>query len=253
MGHDAMTGFFTISLRRFYPHWKLILAVMLLLSGMVQWHRSEAVSLRGGTNPHITWYVKTAQKAVALTFDDGPWKSSTPKILHILTSNHAVATFFVVGQQVVRNPQIVRQEIRDKMEVGNHTYSHINLARHTLREDVADLNKANHVIKEATGITPTLLRTPYGTYNRTVLEAARSAHLHMVMWSWTEDTRDWSNPGVQTIVSRVLSHIQPGDIVLFHDGGSNRQQTIEALPIILKDLRLRGYRFVTVSQLMKMQ
>ncbi len=248
-----MTGFFSLSVRRFYPYWKVVLAVLLLLVGMVQWHQSEAVSLRGGTNPHITWYVKTTQKAVALTFDDGPWKSSTPKILHILTANHAVATFFVIGQQVLGDPQILRQAIRDKMEIGNHTYSHINLSSHSLFEDVTDLKKANQAIKNATGITPTLLRTPYGTYNGTVLKAAQIAHLHVVMWSWTEDTRDWSNPGVETIVSRVLSHIQPGDIVLFHDGGSNRQQTIEALPIILNDLRLRGYRFVTVSQLMKMQ
>ncbi len=248
-----MTGFFTVSIRRYYPYWKLVLAVLLFIVGMIEWHQSEAVSLRGGTNPQITWYVKTTHKVVALTFDDGPWKSSTPKILHILKTHHAVATFFVIGQQVLRNPQIVQQEIHDKMEVGNHTYSHINLARHSLSEDVADLKKANETIKKVTGITPTLLRTPYGTYNKVVLQAAQMTHLHIVMWSWTEDTRDWSNPGVETIVSRVLSHIQPGDIVLFHDGGSNRRQTIEALPIILKDLTLRGYRFVTVSQLMKMQ
>ncbi|OLZ09700.1 polysaccharide deacetylase family protein [Sulfobacillus thermosulfidooxidans] len=247
-----MTGFFTLSVRRLWRHWKLVLSVMLLLIGMGEWHRSQAASARGGNNPHITWYVQTHQKVVALTFDDGPWESSTPEILHILKHYHAVATFFVVGEQVVRHPQIVRQEIKDKMEVGNHTYAHINLVRHSYAEDVADLEQANRAIKQATGITPSLLRTPYGTYNRTVLKAASALHLHLVMWSWTEDTRDWSNPGVETIVSRVLSHIQPGDIVLFHDGGSDRKQTIEALPIILKDLRLRGYRFVTVSQLMKM-
>ncbi len=241
-----------MSLRRLWHHGKLVLAIVALFVGMGEWQASQAAIARGGKNPHITWYVKTRQKVVALTFDDGPWKSSTPHILHILMDNHAVATFFVTGEQVRRNPQIVQQEIRDKMEVGNHTYAHINLAQHSYAEDVADIQKANQIIKEATGKTPTLLRTPYGTYNDTVIKAAQATHLHLVMWSWTEDTQDWSNPGVETIVSRVLTHIQPGDIVLFHDGGSNRTQTIKALPVILKDLTLRGYRFVTVSELIKM-
>ncbi len=247
-----MSWIWTISLHRYLRHWKIGIAVAALLIGLGEWHAIHAASARGGTNPQITWYVKTSEKAVALTFDDGPWRSSTPKILKILTENHALATFFVIGEQVQRDPQILQEETREHMEIGNHTYSHINLVHHSYSEDVADLQKASMAIQNATGHAPVLLRTPYGTYNAEVLKAASALHMHVIMWSWTEDTRDWSNPGVQTIVSRVLAHIEPGDIVLFHDGGSDRSQTIAALPIILKDLKLRGYRFVTVSQLMKM-
>ncbi|PSR36916.1 MAG: chitooligosaccharide deacetylase [Sulfobacillus thermosulfidooxidans] len=250
MGHHAMNGFFVISLRGVFRHWKLAAALMLLIVGLSEWHALHAASARGGTNPAITWYVPTDQKVVALTFDDGPWRSSTPQILRILVHHHALATFFVIGQQVLRDPDIIRQEVKDHMEIGNHTFSHMNLAKHSYAQIVSDLSQANQAIKDVTGHPPTLLRTPYGTYNPTVLRAAQELHLRVIMWSWTEDTRDWANPGVEAIVSRVVSHIQPGDIVLFHDGGSDRSQTIAALPIILKDLALRGYRFVTVSQLL---
>jgi peptidoglycan/xylan/chitin deacetylase (PgdA/CDA1 family) len=244
----------TISVHRYLRHWKAGIAAVLLLIGAGEWRAIiHAASARGGTNSQITWYVKTQRKVVALTFDDGPWRSSTPKILKILTAGNALATFFVIGEQAQRNPGILREEVRDHMEIGNHTYSHINLVQHSYTEDVLDLQKASQAILDATGRPPVLLRTPYGTYNPMVLRAAKSLHLHVIMWSWTEDTRDWSDPGVGTIVTRVLAHIQPGDIVLFHDGGSDRSQTIAALPTILKDLSLRGYRFVTVSQLMKMQ
>lgn len=247
-----MNWFVTVSLRRLLRHWKFGAAVLLMMIGGGEWHVLHAASARGGRNPEITWYVPTQQKVVALTFDDGPWKSSTPAILRILVQHHALATFFVIGQQVLRDPAIIRQETRDHMEIGNHTFSHINLVRHSYRQDLEDMAEASQAITQAAGQPPSLLRTPYGTYNQDVLRAARTLHLHVVMWSWTEDTRDWSNPGVETIVTRVVSHIQPGDIVLFHDGGSDRTETIQALPIILRDLSLRGYRFVTVSALMKM-
>lgn len=248
-----MTGFYVISLRKLWSYWRI--GAIALIAGMT-WPallRSSPSSVRGGKNSsHIVWYVPTHQKVVALTFDDGPSIHRTPAILKVLHDAHAHATFFVTGINAAKHPKILREEQLMGMQVENHTWGHINLRQHSQAQIAADLRHANAVITKATGHTPTLIRPPYGAYSRTVVNTARSMGMTVVMWSWTEDSRDWSNPGVGTIVQNVLQHVQPGDIILFHDGGSSRQ-TVRALPIVLRDLSARGYRFVTVGQLMRMK
>lgn len=246
-----MTGFRVVSLRKTYRYWRLLLAAFLVGIEVPAWFYPAPTAARGGTPPDVVFAVHTRIQAVALTFDDGPNPALTPKILAILKNYHARATFFVIGRSALAYPALVRQEVGAGMEVGNHTWGHINLAQHSQRQDVSDLERANQAIRSVTGQVPVLMRPPYGAYNPTVLRAARSLHLRTVLWSWTEDSRDWTNPGVQAIVNRVLAHIQPGDIVLFHDGGSSRQ-TVRAMPIILRDLTARGYRMVTVSSLLNM-
>ncbi len=200
----------------------------------------------------VTYAVRTSRRVVALTFNDGPspW---TPRFLAILEAFRDPATFFVLGTQVAQYPDIVRQEIWLGMEVGNHTFGHINLAQHSFAHDYRDLAETNRLVAEVTGSTPTVMRPPYGAYNASSLRAASLAGLRVILWSATENSGNWKNPGVASIVARVMRHLAPGDIILFHDAGSHLGSTLRALPVILKDLRALGYRCVTVSELLKVQ
>lgn len=243
----------TISLRPWRRHWRLLLLALIIAVALPTWWHDVHAGARGGTNPELLWYVKTSKKVVALTFDDGPSPTSTPAILKTLVDDRAKATFFMLGQAAEANPKMVRAVVRDGMEIGNHTYAHINLAVHSAAQDQADLERTQAVLKKITGTLPTLMRPPYGAYNKTTLSVTRQLHLKVVLWSWTEDPKDWANPGVSAIVSRVLNHVEPGDIILFHDGGGDRIQTVRAIPLIVKTLTAEGYRMVTVSQLLAYQ
>lgn len=246
-----MNRFFTtISIRPLRRHWRIGAAAAIAAGSLISLPHRGATA-RGGSNPNILWYVPTDAKVVALTFDDGPAPSSTPKILATLNQFHDKATFFVLGRQAEQYPELVRQEIRDGMEVGNHTWAHINLKQHSAAYIRKDLVKSQTLLERLTQKPVIWMRPPYGAYNRQVLQVVDSLNLKMVLWSWTEDSRDWANPGRDVIVSRVIKHIQPGDIVLFHDAGGNRSETVAALPIILRDLQMLGYRTVTISELVR--
>jgi peptidoglycan-N-acetylglucosamine deacetylase len=203
------------------------------------------------TRGEIVWEVPTGDKVIALTFDDGPDPRYTPQIAAILKEYDAKATFFVVGQRVKAHPKIVRQLMDQQHELANHTYTHPDLRRISptkLREEV---QATQEEIYKHTGLRPLLFRPPGGVYNEALVKVAKDAGFLVIMWSWHQDTRDWSDPGVKKITNKVLKNARNGDIVLFHDYGGNRKQTVEALKIIMPELKKRGYQFVTVSELMK--
>lgn len=184
---------------------------------------------------------------VALTFDDGPLPSSTPQILAILQRFGIKASFFCIGQQVLAYPTIVRQESTDGDLVEDHTWSHPNLVYLPVPALSRQLSMTENTIYRFTSTLPTFFRPPYGATDATVLAQAKKLHLSIVMWS--VDPRDWSLPGSQAIIARVLSATHNGSIILLHDGGGNRAQTIAALPTIINALQARGLRFVTIQQL----
>jgi polysaccharide deacetylase family sporulation protein PdaB len=201
----------------------------------------------------VVWEVPTEQRVIALTFDDGPNPEYTPQVLDLLKQYHAKATFFVIGSRVEKYPELVRREAVEGHEVANHTFSHPNLRRFTVEKLQEELAKAQDVIWAVSEHTPHLFRPPGGYYDETIVNTAKQAGYTVVMWSWHLDTRDWSCPGVGKIVNRVLSNARNGDIVLFHDHGGNRRQTIEALQQILPELQQRGYQFITISQLLEIK
>jgi polysaccharide deacetylase family sporulation protein PdaB len=191
--------------------------------------------------------VPTSQKIVALTFDDGPARITTPEILSILKEKNIKATFFVVGEQVKRFPSLVSQEIEEGHEVGNHTYSHPQLTRlnvSLINKELEDTEQ--EIIKFAP--KPTLFRPPGGAYNKNILTLAREKGYTIILWSI--DTYDWRNPPIGKIVDRVVDNIKPGSIILLHDG-RQPSPTPEALTFIIDSLTSRGYSFVTVSELLK--
>lgn len=201
----------------------------------------------------VIWEVPTNQKVIALSFDDGPNPKFTPEILNLLKQYHAKATFFVIGSRVEKYPELAKREVLEGHEIANHSFSHARMKNLSKEELMEELKKASLTIKTITGQTPYLFRPPGGYYDEKVVNTAKEAGYKVVMWSWHQDTKDWSQPGTQKIVHQVLSNARNGDIVLFHDHGRNRWQTVHALEEILPELQHRGYQFVTISQLIQIK
>lgn len=186
---------------------------------------------------------------VALTFDDGPSKY-TPQILEILKEKGAKATFFNLGQQAQDNPAGSKAIVDAGMELASHTMAHQNLPkadRDTLRSEISNAASA---LKDATGEDTQMIRAPYGAF--TDVEWARSGDLISCNVLWNIDTLDWKRPGASAIQAAALKGVHNGSIILMHDGGGNREQTVQALPGIIDSLRSQGYELVTVSELMKL-
>jgi len=198
-------------------------------------------------NAKVIHKIPTTHKVVAITIDDGPHPKTTPQILAVLKAKQVKATFFVLGEEVERFPEILSQEVAAGHEIGSHAYSHAHLSR--IREDKIDpeMEKAEMVISRIAP-KPTLFRPPGGLYNHAVLEIAGRHHYTMILWS--VDTKDWSAPPVDKVVDVVLNNIKPGSIVLFHDG-SYPLPTAQALEIIIDRLKEQGYEFITISELLE--
>ncbi len=182
---------------------------------------------------------------VALTFDDGPWPHSTAQILAILVQRRAPATFFVVGRQVERYPELVHQELAAGMVVGNHSYSHPQpfdrLPAPRLRDEITRGRRTLEPLR----VHPVGFRPPGGAASATVLATARGLGERTVLWS--VDPADW-HPGVTAdqLIQRVLTAARPGAIVLLHDGGGDRSATVAALPAIIDGLRRLGLTLTVV-------
>lgn len=197
----------------------------------------------------IMWEINTEEKVIALTFDDGPHRKYTADILDILKKYNANATFFVVGEHAEKNPVLLRRMLDEGHEIANHTYTHKRKMRTS--ELIAEIRKTHETIYSITGERTKLFRPVEGAYTDEHVEAVSKEGYKLVMWSWHLDTLDWKSPGVKKIVDKVLDGAREGNVVLFHDGGGNRQQTVEALKEILPEFEQKGYRFVTISDLME--
>lgn len=200
---------------------------------------------------HYTSYVQLAghrRREIALTFDDGP-SPYTPQVLRILNRFHIHATFFVVGREVSSYKRLVAAEVQAGNDVGDHTMTHPPLAQLSAGVQAAQLSGDARLIRAAGAPAPRLMRPPYGSFNTTTLQVLRAQRLLMVLWS--VDTSDYARPGVDRIAYSALSGAESGAIILMHDGGGDRSETVAALPRIITRLRQRGFRLVTVSQLLK--
>ncbi len=185
---------------------------------------------------------------VALTFDDGPSSAYTPAILDILQRHGARATFFVLGRNAERYPEILARAVAEGHEVANHTYSHIKMTSSGKQTIAREIERTNEAIKAATGYYPTAMRPPYGSTNASLVEMmSRNYGMHSVLWD--VDTRDWQRPGVSKVVERAVGKAQPGSVILLHDIHAS---TLDAVERVVTGLQARGFKLVTVSQLIEM-
>ncbi|USB31875.1 polysaccharide deacetylase family protein [Paenibacillus sp. YPG26] len=196
--------------------------------------------------------VKTNEKKVALTFDDGPDNKYTPQILDILQENQVKATFFLVGRQIDKDPSVVRRIHNEGHEIGNHTVNHPNLNNMEIQEITQEIEENNTKIKDLTGYTPVLFRSPYGNASAEVREVLK--HNQLLLINWSVDTRDWKETSPKMILANLKKEVRPGSIILQHSfGGRKVHNTIQALPEEIKWLKEQGYSLVTVSELIKQE
>jgi peptidoglycan/xylan/chitin deacetylase (PgdA/CDA1 family) len=185
---------------------------------------------------------------IAMTFDDGPSTTLTPKLLDLLAAHHIKATFFVIGENVAEHPEIVARAAREGHEIGNHSWSHPNFGKMSDESVRRQLRQTDDAIKSATGKRPMLLRPPYGSITSREKRWIHDEFGYQVIL-WDVDPYDWKRPGPAVVRNRILTETRPGSIVLSHD---IHPGTIEAMPSTLDALEAKGFRFVTVSQLIRM-
>jgi peptidoglycan-N-acetylglucosamine deacetylase len=192
--------------------------------------------------------VRVDQPYIAMTFDDGPSAENTPRLLEMLKQRNIKATFFLIGQNVASNPDLVRRILAEGHEIGNHSWTHPQLSKLSEDRVTMEITRTQDAIKGASGFTPTLLRPPYGAITPRQREWVEDRFgLNVILWS--VDPFDWKRPGASVITQRILSQVRPGAIILSHD---IHKQTVDAMPATLDGLIAKGYKFATVSQLIAM-
>ena len=198
-------------------------------------------------SPPVNYERLTTEKVIALTVDDGPDPKFSPQAVEILKKHGAKATFFVVGSQVERYPQVLEMEINAGNEIGNHSYSHKKLSQLNRKQMDQEIKRTNGIIFKNTGHHVIWFRPPYGQYNMWVVEDARDEGMSTVMWTSVVECKRLHDP--VKMAQKVINEARPGGIILFHDSRLDRTNTIKALPMIIEGLKKKGYRFVTLSEL----
>lgn len=191
-------------------------------------------------------YYSAEPKYIAVTFDDGPDKEKTPLLLDILKTNNAKATFFVLGNRVEANADIIKRMIDEGHDVGNHTFNHKDLTK--LSEESVDyqIDKTNELIKETAFIDTVLVRPAYGARNPAVTELLKAKNMSIIVWNI--DPKDWKTKDADDISNHIISRAKDGDIILLHDIYS---RSVEAAEKAIQELTKRGFVFLTVTELIE--
>ncbi|MCX5668856.1 MAG: polysaccharide deacetylase family protein [Candidatus Omnitrophica bacterium] len=234
----------------------LIIMVILIILAVLLFtiFFDQAIIVRKDTIYHI----QSNQKVVALTFDDGPSPIWTPQILDALKAVNVKATFFMLGMHVQRYPEIARRVADEGHEIGNHTYDHHGLIYYKPEELNRQIKDTERVILNVTGEKTKYFRPPKAWITGQEKKQLIDLGYETVLWSL--NSKDWVTFDDRYIIKYILHHLRPGDIILFHDSGGvfrpeggNRKETVKTIPHLVQLLRERGYRFVTISELLKLQ
>jgi peptidoglycan-N-acetylglucosamine deacetylase len=206
---------------------------------------TDSTTPSGSKQPATYFQGHVEQPYIAMTFDDGPSAENTPRLLDILKQRGIKATFFLIGENAQANPNIVKRILAEGHELGNHTWTHPQLSKLSDDKVKSEISKTQDAIAAASGYTPTILRPPYGAITPRQKEwIERDLKLNVIIWS--VDPFDWKRPGPAVVTQRILAGAAPGAIVLSHD---IHKQTVDAMPSTLDALISKGYKFVTVSQM----
>jgi peptidoglycan/xylan/chitin deacetylase (PgdA/CDA1 family) len=197
--------------------------------------------------PKVTYSsVHIAGPYVAMTFDDGPHATLTPKLLDLLARKKIKATFFVLGENAVQHPEILKRAVAEGHEIGNHSWSHPNLAKLSNEALRSQLQRTDDVISQAIGSHPKLMRPPYGELTPKQRQWVNNEFGYKVIL-WDVDPLDWKEPGPSVVAQRIIKETKPGSIMLSHD---IHAQSITAMPEVFDTLLAKGFKFVTVSELL---
>ena len=185
---------------------------------------------------------------IAMTFDDGPSEKLTPELLDILAHYHIHATFFVIGKNAADHPEILQRAVREGHEIGNHSWSHPAFAKMSDDKVRAELQKTDDAIRAALGGRPVLMRPPYGSITARQKKWINAEFGYRTIL-WDVDPLDWKRPGPAVVTHRIVTETRPGSIILSHD---IHPGTIKAMPATFEQLQTKGFKFVTVSELIAM-
>ena len=194
-----------------------------------------------GSDPIPVTSIHDGPKAIALTIDDGPSPVYTPQVLRLLARYRITATFSMIGIEAQAYPAVAREVADAGHLIVNHTWTHLDLQWLPPALVTEQMTRAADAIHAATGRVPGLFRAPYGAWSPFVL--AQCARTGLTPLGWSVDPRDWSRPGVPSIVTNIMRNTHAGSIILEHDGGGNRAQTVAALKIVIPRLLAAGYHF----------
>jgi peptidoglycan-N-acetylglucosamine deacetylase len=213
-------------------------------------HHSKISTLRKKFPDVVFHSGSSANKEVALTFDDGPDNHYTPEILDILKQSGVRATFFVIGVHAQTYPDILRRMVNEGHAIGNHTWDHPDLVTVSSEQIRSELNRTDDALDSILGYNPALFRPPFGAVSVRVVNQVASLGYKIIDWS--VDTRDWTGAPPSVILQRVQAEVHPGGIILEHCAGGNvdLRNTVNALPQIISLLKKQGFQFVTVPDLL---
>jgi peptidoglycan-N-acetylglucosamine deacetylase len=194
--------------------------------------------------------IQTSKKVVAITFDDGPNPVYTPQVLEIFSKAKGKATFFMIGEQMINHPEVVKQVADQGHEIGNHTFTHPKLSQLSIQDCLKEIEETEELIEKMAGRKPVVFRPPYLDYNQDTISLLQKKRYPMI-GAVNLEAQDWEQPGVEHIVRKSGEAVKDGSILIFHDGYGDRSQTIEAVQMLVSELTSQGYQLVTVSELLK--
>ena len=229
-----------------------VTAFLLILSGPLG-HSASPVPPASSTpapgGPRATYsQVNVDGPFIAMTFDDGPHAKNTPRLLDLLAEKKIKATFFILGENAARQPEIVKRIAADGHEIANHTWTHLNFAKSADDAIRSEMQRAEKKLVELTGVKPRLMRPPYGAISLRQRQWMRDEFGYKIIL-WDVDPLDWKEPGVSVVAQRIIAGARAGSIILTHD---IHAPTIDAMPEVLDALLAKGFKFVTVSELIEM-
>lgn len=225
---------------------KNFLYILLLLS----LSSCSTKTINATSNNNVYYHFKTIQPYLALTFDDGPNKFQTPKVLEILEKHNIKATFFVIGENVEYQKEYLKNVYEKGHEIGNHFYTHDNinkLSKDQIRENIL---KNNELIYSVTGYYPKVIRPPYGIITDNLKEICKELDMSIILWTDDKDSKDWEFTKDSEIINNLTKKVSNGDIFLFHDSNKKFTNTLSAIDVIIPQLKNKGYKWVTISTLL---
>ena len=224
-------------------------ALLLVLSTVASAQNTAATPLTAGVTEKIAVTdVNVDGPYIAMTFDDGPHATNTAKLLEMAAKRHIKLTFFVLGECVEQNPTVLQREVAEGHEIGNHSWSHPNLAKLSDEAVRSQLQRTEDIIFKTAGVKPKLMRPPYGELTKRQRTWVNHDFGYKVIL-WDVDPLDWKRPGPSVVARRIIAGTRPGSIILSHD---IHPPTIEAMPQVFDALLAKGFKFVTVSELLAM-